>query len=176
MKKLWIKIQNWAQSVVSWGLIHFNNPLIRKVEFDAFTVKFRRYTMDIETKSHNLKLRTIGMVYPNALLIKALETNDTKIIEWFCYELYQFVTLITTDNGLINDVDKAFQKYYKRKEKEAESLAKEVTPEAEAIAQGTIEANIEYAKMNKKERKVYKRALREVLIEDGPEWMQEKQD
>ena len=163
MQKIWLKIQEWSQYVTSWWLLHFRNPVVDVVEFDSFTVTFRRFTMDIETKSSNLKLRTVGMLYPNAMFLQALENNDTKIIEWFCYQLYQFVTLITTDNGLVNDVNKAFQKFHKRKEKEAAQEAAKVTESDEMMAQGTIEANIEYSKMDKKQRKIYKRALREVL-------------
>lgn len=170
MNKIWTKINVWAQNFVSWWMLHFRNTLIHEVEFDAFTVTFRRFTMDIKTRSGNLSLRTVGMLYPNGLLMNALENNETKTIEWFCYELYQFVTLITTDNGLIQDVNKAFTKYYKRKEKEAESKAAEVTPEEEEIAQGTIETNIEYANMSKKKRKIYKRAMREVLTKGDLEW------
>lgn len=176
MKKIWVKIQNWAQKIVSWGLLHFFNPLIKKVEFEAFSVEFRRFTMDISTKSGNLKLRTMGMIYPNAMFLKALDENDTKIIEWFCYELYQFVTLITTDNGLVNDVNKAFQKYYKRKDKESEVKAKAVTQDEESANQGTLEANIAYAGMNKKERKAHKGTVREVLKEEVTKWEQETQD
>ena len=174
MKKVWIKIQNLAQSVVSWWLLHFRNTLIDQVEFDAFTVTFRRFTMDISTHSGNLRLRTVGMMYPNALLMRALEEKETKTIEWFCYQLYQFVTLITTDNGLVQDVNKAFAKYYKRMDKVSESEAKKATEDDETMAQGTIEANMEYAKMNKKERKVYKRAMREVLTKGDAEWDGEK--
>ena len=174
MKKIWTKIKEWSQRLVAWWMLHFRNTLVQEVEFGAFTVTFRRFTMDIKTHSNNLQLRTIGMVYPNALFLNALENKDTKIIEWFCYQLYQYVTLITTDTGLVNDVNKAFSKYYKRKEKEAKSEAHKVTEEDDMMAQGTIETNIEYAGKTKKEREEYKEALREVLTEGNVEWLGEK--
>ena len=122
MKKLFMNISNW------W-MLTFRNIKIKVVEFDAYKVTFRRFTMDITTKSGNFKLRTMGMLYPNSFLYNALEQGDDKIVEWFCNEVYQFVTLITTDNGLVNDVHKAFAKFYKRMDKKAESVAKEITPD-----------------------------------------------
>lgn len=159
MKKLFMNISNW------W-LFTFRNTKIKVVEFDAYKVTFRRFTMDITTKSGNLRLRTMGMLYPNAFLYNALEKGDEKIVEWFCNGVYKFVTLITQDNGLVQDVHKAFAKYYKRMEKKAESIAKEITPDEDKLNEEVIKANIEVAKMTKAERKAHKDAIREVLTNE----------
>ena len=159
MKKLFMNISNW------W-LLTFRNTKIKVVEFDAYKVTFRRFTMDITTKSGNFKLRTMGMLYPNSFLYNALEQGDDKIVEWFCNEVYQFVTLITTDNGLVNDVHKAFAKFYKRMDKKAESVAKEITPDEDKLNEEVIKANIEVSKMTKAERKAHKEAVREVLTNE----------
>ena len=159
MRKLFMNISNW------W-MLTFRNTLLREIELDAYKVTFRRFTMDITTKSGNFKLRTMGMLYPNSFLYNALEQGDDKIVEWFCNEVYQFVTLITTDNGLVNDVHKAFAKFYKRMEKKAESIAKEITPDDDKLNEEVVKANIEAAKMTKAERKVHKDAIREVLTND----------
>lgn len=159
MKKLFINISNW------W-LLTFRNTLLREVEFDAYKVTFRRFTMDITTKSGNLRLRTMGMLYPNAFLYNALEKGDEKIVEWFCNEVYQFVSLLTTDQGLANDIHKAFAKFYKRMEKKAESIAKEITPDDDKLNEEVVKANIEVAKMTKAERKTHKEAVREVLTNE----------
>ena len=159
MKKIFMNISNW------W-LLTFRNTLLRDVEFDAYKVTFRRFTMDITTKSGNMKLRTMNMLYPNAFLYNAIEKDDKRIIEWFCNEVYQFVSLITTDQGLANDVHKAFAKYYKRREKKAESLAKEITEDEDKLNEEVVKANIEYAKMTKAERKAHKEAVREILTNE----------
>lgn len=163
MKKIITTIKNWVAHAKVWWQLHFRNTLVREVEFDAYKVVFRQYTMEITTKSGNLKLRTTGMLYPNAFLFNAVEKGDEKVLEWFCNELYQFVCLITKDSGLIQDVNKAFAKYYKRMEKKAESLAKEITEDDDKLALEQLKFNQEYAKKSKKERKEYQEALREEL-------------
>ena len=160
------KIKLWANRLGMWWMLRFRNTLVREVEFDAYKVTFRRFTMDITTKSGNLKLRTMNMLYPNAFLYNAIEKDDKRIVEWFCNELYEFVSLITTDVGLIQDVNKAFTKYYKRMEKKAESIAKEITLDEDKLNEEVVKANIEYTKMSKKERKVHKEAIREVLTNE----------
>lgn len=159
-------MKKFLTTIQGWWLLKFRNTIVQEVEFDAYKVTFRRFTMDITTKSSNMKLRTMGMLYPNSLLYNALELGDKKIVEWFCNEVYQFVSLITTDQGLANDVHKAFAKYYKRMEKKAESIAKEITPDDDKLNEEVVKANIEVAKMSKKERKAHKEAIREVLTNE----------
>lgn len=159
-------MKKFITTIQGWWLLKFRNTLIREVEFDVYKVAFRRFTMDITTKSGNMKLRTMGMLYPNSFLYHALEQGDTKMVEWFCNEVYQFVSLITTDQGLANDVHKAFAKYYKRMEKKAESIAKEITEDEDKLNEEVVKANIEVAKMTKAERKAHKEAIREVLTNE----------
>ena len=159
MKKIFMNISNW------W-LLTFRNTLLRDVEFDAYKVTFRRFTMDITTKSGNLRLRTMGMLYPNSFLYNALEQGDEKMLHWFCNSVYEFVTLITTDNGLVQDVHKSFAKFYKRMEKKAESIAKEITLDEDKLNEEVVKANIEAAKMTEVERKAHKEAIREVLTNE----------
>lgn len=159
-------MKKFLTTIQGWWLLKFRNTIVQEVKFDAYKVTFRRFTMDITTKSGNMKLRTMGMLYPNAFLYNALEKGDKKIVEWFCNELYEFVSLITTDQGLANDVHKAFAKYYKRMEKKAESIAKEITLDEDKLNEDVVKANIEVAKMTKKERKAHKKAIREVLTNE----------
>lgn len=166
MKKIITTIKEWTTYLRNWWLLTFRNTLLREVEFDAYKVTFRRFTMDITTKSGNLKLRTMGMPYPNSVLYHALEQGDEKIVHWFCNEVYQFVTLITQDNGLVQDVHKAFAKYYKRMEKKAESIAKEIAPDEDKLNEEVVKANIEVAKMTKAERKAHKESIRKVLTNE----------
>lgn len=161
------KIKILASKVGVWWMLRFRNTLVREVEFDAYKVTFRRFTMDITTKSGNMKLRTMMMFYPNSFLYHALEQDDEKMVHWFCDEVYQFVSLITTDQGLANDVHRTFAKYYKRMEKKTESLAKEVSENNDDLAIEELKFNEEYAKKSKKERKEYQEALREELRNGG---------
>ena len=147
-------------------MLTFRNTIVQEVEFDAYKVTFRRFTMDITTKSGNMKLSTMGMLYPNSFLYHSLEQGDEKMVHWFCNEVYQFVSLITTDQGLADDVHKAFAKYYKRMEKKAESIAKEITPDEDKLNEEVVKANIEVAKTTKAERKAHKDAIREVLTNE----------
>lgn len=159
-------MKKFLTTIQGWWVLKFRNTIVQEVEFDAYKVTFRRFTMDITTKSGNLKLRTMGMLFPNSFLYNALEQGDTKIVEWFCNEVYQFVSLITADQGLANDVHKAFAKYYKRMEKKAESIAKEITTDDDKLNEEVVKANIEVAKMSKKERKAHKEAIREILTNE----------
>ena len=159
MKKLFINISNWC-------LLTFRNTLLREIEFDAYKVTFRRFTMDITTKSGNMKLRTMCMKYPQGYLLYCLEHGSEKQVEGFCQTVYRFVSLITQDQGFANDVIKAFAKYYKRMEKKAESIAKEITPDEDKLNEEVVKANIEVAKMTKAERKAHKEAIREILTNE----------
>lgn len=159
-------MKKFLTTIQGWWLLKFRNTIVQEVEFDAYKVTFRRFTMDITTKSGNMKLRTMGMLYPNSFLYHALEQGDEKMVEWFCNEVYQFVSLLTTDQGLADDVHKAFAKYYKRMEKKAESIAKEITPDEDKLNEEVVKANIEVAKMTKAERKAHKEAIREVLTQE----------
>lgn len=165
MKKIWVKIKDFFENLGSWWLLHFRNPLIDEVELDAYTISFRRFTMEIKTKSGNMELRTVCMGHPQGFLSYCLGEGDTKAIEWFCNELYQFVSLITTDQGLANDIQKAFAKYYKRMDKKATTKAKDITEDEDKISEEIINANIAYANMSKKERKAHKEVVKEILNE-----------
>ena len=151
---------------VKWLISYFGNRVIKTVEFNAYKVTFRKYTMEITTQSGNMKLKICNMLYPNSLLYSALIAGDKNIIEWYCDFVYQFVTLITTDKGLIQDIDKAFAKYYKRMEKKSESLAKAITSEEDKLNEDIVNANIEVANMNKTERKAHRKAIKEILTEE----------
>ena len=156
MRKLFQKLGNWF-------LITFRDTKIAQVEFEAFVVIFRRFTMEIKTKSSNFTLRTISMMHPNAQLYHCLSAGDKETVNWFCTRIYTLVTLLTTDVGFANDIEKAMQKYSKRLYKKADSNAKSVSEEEDKAEQEAIQVDIQYAKMSKKERKQYQEALREEI-------------
>ena len=159
-------MKKFLTTIQGWWLLKFRNTIVQEVEFDAYKVTFRRFTMDITTKSGNMKLRTMGMQYPQGYLLYCLEHGSEKQVEWFCQTVYRFVSLITQDQGFANDVIKAFAKYAKRMEKKAESIAKEITPDDDKLNEEVVKANIEVAKMTKADRKAHKEAIREVLTNE----------
>ena len=159
MKKFLTTIQGW------WTLT-FRNALVKEVEFDAYKVTFRRFTMDITTKSGNMKLRTLHCEHPNAFLFSCLENGIESIIEKYCRRLYEFINFYTFDAGFADEYTKAINKFYKRMEKKAESNAKEITLDEDKLNEEIVKSNIEVAKMNKKERKAHKDAIREVLTNE----------
>ena len=157
------KIFRFFQNVQRWFLLTFCDTKIKTVQFPAFKVTFRKFTMEIKSMSGNFTLKTMGMVYPNAFLYDALTNGDEKLVQWYCNRMYELTTCLLTDQGLFDDVQKALTKYGKRLQVVAEQKAKEVTEEDERIASEQVKANIEYANMTKKQRKEYKKALREEL-------------
>ena len=42
--------------VAKWLIYYFGNRVIKTVEFNAYKVTFRKYTMEITTQSGNMKL------------------------------------------------------------------------------------------------------------------------
>lgn len=159
-------MKKFLTTIQGWWLLKFRNTIVQEVEFDAYKVTFRRFTMDITTKSGNMKLRTLHCEHPNAFLFSCLENGIESVIEKYCRRLYEFINFYTLDAGFADEYTKAINKFYKRMEKKAESIAKEITPDDDKLNEEVVKANIEYAKMSKKERKAHKEAIREVLTND----------
>ena len=157
------KIFRFFRELQKWFLLTFCDTKIKTVQFPAFKVTFRKFTTEIKSVSGNFALKTIGMVYPNAFLYDALIKGDEGLVQWYCNRMYEITALLLTDQGLADDVQKALTKYDKRLQVVAERKAKEVTEEEDAIAAEQVKANIEYANMTKKQRKHYKKALRDEL-------------
>ena len=157
------KIFRFFRDVQKCFLLTFCDTKIKSVQSPAFKVTFRKFTTEIKSVSGNFVLKTTGMVYPNAFLYNALAQGDEGLLHWYCNRMYDITTLLLTDQGLADDVQKALNKYNKRLQVVAEQKVKEVTEEEDVIAAEQVKANIEYANMTKKQRKEYKKALREEL-------------
>ena len=156
-------MRKFFQKLEKWLFLTFRDTKIAQVEFDAFVVTFRKFTMEIKSKSSNFVLRTMAMLHPNAQLYHCLSAGDKETVHWFCTRIYTLVTLLTTDVGFANDIEKAMQKYSKRLDKKAESNAKAVVEDEDKAEQEAIQVDIQYAKMSKKERKQYQEALRDEI-------------
>ena len=146
MKKIFDKIRMW------W-YFHVVNPVVRKGEHGGFKWEFRRFWLDISTLSGNFKARYMADEHPYAYLL-AGKTDDNII--GFCQFIYMLGKTLTTDQGLANDVDKAFRKYRKRRDNEARVVEDE---EEENMAIEGEKAVQELVEMPEKDRKKVERDI-----------------
>lgn len=144
-------MRKFSEKILKWWYFHFKNPVVRKGEHGGFKWVFRTFWLDIETVSGNFKCRFMADEHPYAYLIVG-KTDDNII--GFCQIVYMLSHTITTDQGLVNDVQKAYQKYIKRVEKSAKVVEDETE---EKIALEGEKAVQEVLDMPTKERKKYER-------------------
>lgn len=105
------------------------NPVVRKGEKGGFKWVFRRFWLEISTLSGNFKARFMAGEHPYGYLVSG---NVDDNIEGFCQMLYMVGMLLTTDQGLVNDIGKSIKKYEKRLEK-ANPVVEDETEEQIAI-------------------------------------------
>lgn len=148
MKKIWTKI-------VKWWYFHIANPVVRKGEAGGFRWTFRRFWLDITTVSGNFKVRFIADENPYGYL--AAGKDDTNI-HGFALTMYEIGKLLTTDQGFVDDVQKAIVKYRKRLEKQAAGEVVEDETQ-EKIALETEKAIQEHIELPKKERRKVERDI-----------------
>lgn len=143
------------QKVKKWWLLTIKNPVIRKGECGAFRFVFRRFDLTIETLSGNFKAKFMADEHPYAYLL-AGKTDDNII--GFCQIVYMLSRTLTTDQGLADDVQRAYQKYNKRLQKQAASEVVEDETE-EKIALETEKQIQEHVELPKKERRMVERGI-----------------
>lgn len=137
---MWKKIQTWF-----W--FTFRNPKVRQGEAGGFKWCFRRLDMTIETLSGNFKARFTAAENPYAYLLCG-KTDDNII--GFAQMLYYLGMVITTDQGLVDDISKAVNKYEKRLQKSAKVEENETE---EKIALEEVKQVQEYVEKPAKERR-----------------------
>lgn len=143
------------EKILKWFWFTFKNPVVRKGEAGGFRFVFRRFDLTIETLSGNFKAKFMADEHPYAYL---LASQGDENIHGFCQTVYLLSKTLTTDQGLVDDVSKAFAKYDKRIQKKAASEVKEDETE-EKIALETEKAIQEVVEMPKKERRKYERGV-----------------
>ena len=99
------------------------NPIIRKGEKGGFKWVFRRFWLEITTLSGNFKARFTAAEHPYGYLLAG---KDDVNIEGFCQTIYEVSMLLTTDQGFVNDIQKAIRKYSSRLEKQAKVVEDEI--------------------------------------------------
>lgn len=131
----------------TWWWFTFRNPVIRQGESGGFKWCFRRLDMEIRTVSGNFKVRFTAAEHPYAYLL-AGKTDDNII--GFAQMLYYLGMVITTDQGLVDDISKAVNKYEKRLEKQNPVVEDETE---EKIALEEVKQVQEYVEMDEKSKK-----------------------
>ena len=132
-------------------MFNFRNPVVRKGEQGAFKWVFKRFWLSIETVSGNFKARFTAAEHPYAYLLAG---KDDRNIVGFCQMLYQTGMLLTTDQKLVDDINKAFTSYDKRLVSEVEEDDGE-----EIAAIKEVQAVQEHIELPKKERKQRERDI-----------------
>jgi hypothetical protein len=107
----------------NWWWFHVRNYKVREGEKGGFKWVFRRFWLEITTLSGNFKARFTAGEHPYGYLVAG---NDDDNINGFCETLYMVGMLLTTDQGFVNDIQKAIAKYDKRVQKENPVVEDEV--------------------------------------------------
>lgn len=100
--------------LLKWWLFSFRNPKLYRFELGGFIVTFRRFWMEVETISDNFRLRVLADQHPYGYLLAAARQDRKDNIHGFCAFMYKISMTITTDQGLVDDLNRVLTKYDKR--------------------------------------------------------------
>lgn len=106
-----------------------------------------------------------GNTHAFGYLLAAAKQGLDNQLAGYAATLYIPAMGITQDQGLCNDVQKAISKWMKRKEAEAKSAAKAVTPEQDMASAALMEDIASESGMSKKELKAKREADRQMMKE-----------
>lgn len=127
------------------------NPIVREGEHGGFKWKFRRFTLEISTLSGNWRARWTAAEHPYGYLLAG---SGDENIEGFAQTMYEVGMLLTTDQGFVNDIQKALKKYSSRLEKKAaKDIVEDETEEKIALeAEKQVQEHIELPRKERKKR------------------------
>lgn len=139
-----------------WWWFTMRNPIVREGEHGGFKWRFRRFTLEISTLSGNWKARWTAAEHPYGYLLAG---SGDENIEGFAQTMYEVGMLLTTDQGFVNDIQKALRKYSSRLEKKAaKDIVEDETEEKIALEE---EKQVQEAiGMSRKERRDVNRRFR----------------
>lgn len=144
-------MRKFLQKIRRWWYFHLANPIVREGKTEAFSWRFRRFWLEASTASGNWKARWTAAEAPYAYLLAG--KTDENIIG-FLQIVYTLGMFLTTDQGLVDDVAKAINKYQKRLGKSAKVVEDETE---EKIAIEEVKAVQEYVDAPKKVQKKMER-------------------
>lgn len=156
MKQILAKIEKW------W-LFTFRNKVEYNFEFGGFKVVFRRFWLEIESVSENFKVRFLASEHPYGYLYVSAKQGRLDNIHGFCAYIYKLSHTLTTDNKLVEDVNKAIKNYDKRL---AAKAATAVNTEDDEMDLDVVQQSHEVGKMTKKERKQRKQKIKEAFKDE----------
>ena len=127
------------------------NPIVREGEHGGFKWRFRRFTLEISTVSDNWRARWTAAEHPYGYLLAG---SGDENIEGFAQTMYEVGMLLTTDQGFVNDIQKALKKYSSRLEKKAaKDIVEDETEEKIALeAEKQVQEHIELPRKERKKR------------------------
>lgn len=127
------------------------NPIVREGEHGGFKWRFRRFTLEISTLSGNWRARWTAAEHPYGYLLAG---SGDENIEGFAQTMYEVGMLLTTDQGFVNDIQKALKKYSSRLEKKAaKDIVEDETDEKIALeAEKQVQEHIELPRKERKKR------------------------
>lgn len=142
--------------------------LVKEVGEWKFTFYYKegsieRTFLSITSTSGIMNMRLGGNTHAFGYLLAAAKQGLDNQLAGYATTLYIPAMGITQDQGLCNDVQKAISKWMKRKEAEAKSAAKAVTPEQDMASAALIEDIVSEQGMSKKELKAKREADREMM-------------
>ena len=138
-----------------WWWFSMRNPIVREGEHGGFKWRFRRFTLEISTVSDNWRARWTAAEHPYGYLLAG---SGDENIEGFAQTMYEVGMLLTTDQGFVNDIQKALKKYSSRLEKKAaKDIVEDETEEKIALeAEKQVQEHVE---LPRKERKKVERDI-----------------
>ena len=107
--------------------------------------------MEISTLSGNWNAKWTAAEHPYGYLLAGKEDDN---IEGYAQTMYEVGMLLTTDQGFVNDIQKALKKYSARLEKKANVEEDEVEERASLDFERKVQEVVE---MDKRERRKYRR-------------------
>ena len=127
------------------------NPIVREGEHGGFKWRFRRFTLEISTVSDTWRARWTAAEHPYGYLLAG---SGDENIEGFAQTMYEVGMLLTTDQGFVNDIQKALKKYSSRLEKKAaKDIVEDETEEKSALeAEKQVQEHIELPRKERKKR------------------------
>lgn len=144
--------------------------LVKEVGEWKFTFHYKegsieRTFLSITSTSGIYSMHIGGNTHAYGYLLAAATQDRLDQLHGYVVSLYVPAMAMTQDAGLTADVQKAINKWMKRKEAEAKSAAKAVTDYEEMASQAFMESVVERSQMSKKEAKTASEADKELMRE-----------
>lgn len=145
--------------------------LVKEVGEWKFTFHYKegnikRTFLSITSTSGIYSMHIGGNTHAYGYLLAAATQNRLDQLKGYAVTLYIPAMGMTQDQSLCNDVQKAINKWMKRKETKAKNAAKAVTETEEIASQAFMESAIKRSRMSRKEVKKEREEMKKILKEE----------